>query len=112
MSEPIGYGATAGAAAVTEEQVYDALYEVYDPELGVNVVDLGLVYDVVVADGAVDVTMTMTTPGCPMHEAITEGAQAAVGQLPGVREARIHVVWSPPWDPSMMSAFARHELWG
>jgi metal-sulfur cluster biosynthetic enzyme len=95
---------------VTEELVYDALYEVYDPELGVNIVDLGLVYDVAVEGGAVDVTMTMTTPGCPMHEAITDGARAAIAGLPGVREARIQVVWSPAWDPSMMSAFARFQL--
>ncbi len=99
-------------AAVTEEQIIQALYQVYDPELGVNVVDLGLVYGVAVADAAVEVTMTMTTPGCPMHEAITEGAETAVAQLPGVREARINVVWFPPWDPSKMSEAARRELWG
>jgi metal-sulfur cluster biosynthetic enzyme len=98
--------------SVTEEQVYAALYEVYDPELGINVVDLGLVYDVTVKESLVEVAMTMTTPGCPMHEAITEGARTAVGLLPGVGEARINVVWFPPWDPSVMSEAARRELWG
>lgn len=102
----------AAETAVTVEQVYEALYEVYDPELGVNVVDLGLIYDVEVQDGAVDVAMTMTTPGCPMHEAITEGAQAAVEAVAGVQQARIHVVWTPPWDPSRLSAAGRRELWG
>ncbi len=97
---------------VDEEQVIQALYQVYDPELGINVVDLGLIYGVTVADAAVEVTMTMTTPGCPMHEAITEGAETAVSRVPGVREARINVVWFPPWDPSKMSEAARRELWG
>jgi metal-sulfur cluster biosynthetic enzyme len=97
---------------VTEERVYGALHEVYDPELGLNIVDLGLVYGVAVEGDAVEVTMSMTTPGCPMHEAITEGAQLAVAQLPGVREARVHVVWFPRWDPGMMSEAARNELWG
>jgi metal-sulfur cluster biosynthetic enzyme len=105
MSEP-------ALAVLTEEQVYAALYEVYDPELGVNVVDLGLVYDVAVKDTVVEVTMTMTTPGCPMHEAITEGARTVVGLLPGVEEARITLVWFPSWDPSRMSEAARKELWG
>ena len=104
--------AVSPVAPVTVAQIYDALYEVYDPELGVNVVDLGLVYDVEVQGGAVDVAMTMTTPGCPMHEAITEGAQAAVEAVAGVRQARIHVVWTPPWDPSRMSEAGRRELWG
>ena len=97
---------------VTEEQIYEALSEVYDPELGLNIVDLGLVYDVAVEGNAVDITMTMTTPGCPMHEAITEGAHTAVAHLPGVGEARIEVVWFPQWEPSMMSEAARRELWG
>ena len=99
-------------AVLTEEHVYAALYEVYDPELGVNVVDLGLVYDVTVRGSGVEVTMTMTTPGCPMHEAITEGARTAVGLLPGVEEARINVVWFPPWDPSLMSEAAHRALRG
>jgi metal-sulfur cluster biosynthetic enzyme len=97
---------------VTAEQVYDVLQHVYDPELGVNIVDLGLVYDVAIHDAVVDVTMTMTTPGCPMHDAISEGAQIAVSSLPGVQEARLHIVWFPQWDPSMMSEAARSELWG
>jgi metal-sulfur cluster biosynthetic enzyme len=97
---------------VTEEQVYDALREVYDPELGVNVVDLGLVYCITVVGDRVDVSMTMTTPGCPMHEAITDGARLAVAQLPGVREVSIEVVWFPQWEPSMMSEAARQDLWG
>jgi metal-sulfur cluster biosynthetic enzyme len=97
---------------VTEEQIYDALHEVYDPELGLNIVDLGLVYGVAVEGNAVDVTMTMTTPGCPMHEAITEGAHMAVAQVPDIQEARVHVVWFPRWDPGMMSEAARNELWG
>lgn len=104
--------ADGARVGVTVDQVYGALHEVYDPELGVNVVDLGLVYDVEVHGGEVDIAMTMTTPGCPMHDAIVQGAQVAVEDMPGVRQARIHVVWTPPWDPSMMSESAHRELWG
>lgn len=97
---------------VCRQDVCDALREVYDPELGINVVDLGLVYGIAVEGARVDVTMTMTTPGCPMHEAITEGAQTVLTLLAGVREARIHVIWDPPWDPAMLSEDARRDLWG
>ena len=90
---------------VTEEQVYEALHEVYDPELG-------LIYGVAVEGNAVDVTITMTTPGCPMHDAIAEGTKTTVAPMPGVQVVRVHVVWCPRWDPSMMSEAARHALWG
>jgi metal-sulfur cluster biosynthetic enzyme len=112
MERPAVLRAKDGSVMVSEECVLDALQDVYDPELGVNVVDLGLVYGVAIDGDAVNITMTMTTPGCPMHEAISEGAQAAVAQLPGVREACVTLVWLPPWDPSMMSEAARRALWG
>jgi metal-sulfur cluster biosynthetic enzyme len=95
---------------VTKDQVFEALRAVYDPELGVNVVDLGLIYGVDIADNTVDVTMTMTTPGCPLHHAITRGVQMAVGMLPDVHEARVELVWTPPWEPEMMSEAARQAL--
>src|SRR5664280_1842461 len=77
---------------VTKDQVFEALRTVYDPELGVNVVDLGLIYDVAIADNTVNITMTMTTPGCPLHQAITRGVQTTVGMLPDVFEARVELV--------------------
>ena len=110
MGVALSAGALArGVIAFQEEaQALDVLAEATSP----RPVVMGLIYDVEVQDGAVDVAMTMTTPGCPMHEAITEGAQAAVEAVAGVQQARIHVVWTPPWDPSRLSAAGRRELWG
>lgn len=91
--------------------IYNALRNVYDPELGVNVVDLGLIYGIDISDeGQVLVTMTMTTPGCPMHDAIGEGVSAALDTVPGVTGGEIRIVWTPPWDPSMMTPEGRREL--
>jgi metal-sulfur cluster biosynthetic enzyme len=92
---------------VTQELVLETLQQVIDPELGCNIVDLGLIYDVKIDGGKVSVTMTLTTPGCPMHESISQGAQIALLSLPGVNDAEIDVVWDPPWHPSMMTEQGR-----
>lgn len=92
---------------VTEEMVRDALKDVIDPELGYNVVDLGLVYGITVDGPKVDIVMTMTTPGCPATNYIQEGAHERVLSLDGVEDVNVNVVWSPPWDPSMMSDDAK-----
>ncbi|MGD8624325.1 MAG: metal-sulfur cluster assembly factor [Anaerolineae bacterium] len=97
----------------TEDKVMDALKNVIDPELGVNIVDLGLIYGVEAENGEVKVTMTLTTPGCPLHTAIARGAAAAVRELAEVEEAQVDVVWDPPWTPERMSPEARaHLRWG
>lgn len=94
-------------------QVMEALRNVYDPELGINIVDLGLVYAVAInADGYVTVTMTLTIPGCPMHESIGDGVGAALWSVPGVSGGEINIVWEPRWDPAMMSEEARAALTG
>ena len=96
---------------VTSEQVYDALRQVYDPEIPVNIVDLGLVYDVKVEEGKrVQVTMTLTTPGCGMAQQIALSAKQRAQQIPGVEQALVTVVWDPKWDPSRMSPDARRKL--
>lgn len=101
---------TLDKAALTA-QIYDALHNVYDPELGVNIVDLGLVYGVEINDeGFVTLTMTLTTPGCPMHESIGEGVGAALATVAGVTGGQIKIVWEPRWDPSMMTDAGREEL--
>jgi len=92
---------------VTESAVWDALRTVIDPELGCNIVDLGLVYDIAILDRKVRVTMTLTTPGCPMHESLCAGVQAALLDLEGVEEAEVELVWDPPWHSSMMTAVGR-----
>lgn len=99
-------------ATATEDMVREALKEVYDPEIGVNIVDLGLVYDLdIKEDGLVDITMTLTTPMCPLSEYIESEVQNnLVGTVPGVTGAHVNLVWTPPWNPSMMSEDAKLEL--
>ena len=98
---------------VDKETILKALRRVIDPELDLNIVDLGLIYDVQVSNGDVDVTMTLTTPGCPLHAAIARGAKAAVRNVAGVQQANVQIVWDPPWTPERMSDEAKaHLRWG
>jgi FeS assembly SUF system protein len=93
------------------EAVVSALRGIYDPEIPVNIYDLGLIYGVDVApDAAVTVTMTLTTPHCPVAESMPGEVELQVGAVPGVREAEVNLVWDPPWDPAKMSDEARLEL--
>ncbi|MGH2486213.1 MAG: metal-sulfur cluster assembly factor [Ktedonobacterales bacterium] len=93
------------------ERVIEVLHAVYDPELGINIVDLGLVYDVEVTDERrVTITMTLTTPGCQMHDSIGEGIGAALQSVEGVTGGEVNVVWEPRWEPSMMSEAGRAAL--
>lgn len=92
-------------------QVLEALRSVIDPEVGVNIVDLGLVYGAEMADGDVRVTLTMTTAACPLGEALTAQAEAAIRQhVAGARSVTVDLVWDPPWRPAMMSDAARAQL--
>jgi metal-sulfur cluster biosynthetic enzyme len=98
-------------AVATEDMVREALREnVIDPEIGINVVDLGLVYGIDVDDGAVMITMTLTTPMCPLGPYIDSEVHNALGDVPGIREANVNLVWDPPWSPEKMSEDARLEL--
>lgn len=98
---------------MSARDVCEALREVVDPELGVNIVDLGLVYGVEVAGDEVTVRMTVTSPACPLGELLARQAEAAIRRRwPGARRVRIELVWEPPWDPAMMSAAARKQLGG
>jgi metal-sulfur cluster biosynthetic enzyme len=91
-----------------ESAVLDALREVDDPEAGMNIVDLGLVYAVRVGDDRIDVDMTMTTPACPVTETLVAQAQAAIAAIsPPATMVEVHLVWEPIWNPSMMSGTAR-----
>ena len=99
------------AIETIHSQILESLRDVYDPELGVNVIDLGLVYHVDVnEDGHVTISMTLTTPGCPMHESIAEGVGRALQGIPGVTSGEIRLVWNPPWDPARMTAQGRRML--
>ena len=93
------------------ENVLDALRGIFDPEIPVNIYDLGLIYGVDVSDEAdVMVTMTLTTPHCPVAESMPGEVELRVSSVPGVRDAEVNLVWDPPWDPSKMSDEARLEL--
>jgi len=96
--------------AVTQDEVYAALRECYDPEIPVNVVDLGLIYEVKILDAWVGVKMTLTTPGCGMSGMIAQNVRNRVLSLPGVKEADVRIVWEPAWTPERMSADARKRL--
>ncbi|OCC23961.1 SUF system Fe-S cluster assembly protein [Croceicoccus estronivorus] len=91
--------------------VIAALREIYDPEIPVNIYDLGLIYGVDVSnDGDARVTMTLTTPHCPVAESMPGEVELRIGSVPGVRDAEVAIVWDPPWDPSKMSDDAKLEL--
>ena len=91
--------------------VIEALKEIYDPEIPVNIYDLGLIYGVdVTEDGHVVVTMTLTTPHCPVAESMPGEVELRVGAVPGVGDAEVNLVWDPPWDPQKMSDEAKLEL--
>ena len=99
------------AIETTRSLIHEALRNVYDPELGVNVIDLGLVYDVDVnEEGHATITMTLTTPGCPMHESLGEGVGVTLQHIPGITSGEIRLVWDPPWDPSRMTGEGRRML--
>lgn len=89
----------------TTEEVYAALRKVMDPELHLSIVDLGLIYGVEFAEnGTVKVTMTLTTPACPVGPLLQAQVHSAVLRLPGVKEARVELVWTPTWDPRTMAS--------
>jgi probable FeS assembly SUF system protein SufT len=108
-------GASPESAAVTEEQVLEKLRTCYDPEIPVNIVDLGLVYDtqILPAPGGgsrVEIKMTLTAPGCGMGPVLQQDVETKVASIPGVKEAGVFLVWDPPWNREMLSEAARLEL--
>ena len=94
----------------TEQKVLEALKSVFDPELGINIVDLGLVYEVDVEDGKVHIEYTLTTMGCPIGPLIEQQMSEFVAQVPGVEEFSAEMVLRPPWSPEMMSDEAKAAL--
>ena len=92
------------------EAVIGALKEIFDPEIPVNIYDLGLIYGVEVDEGHVTVTMTLTTPHCPVAESMPAEVEIRVGAVPGVGNAEVNLVWEPAWDPAKMTDEARLEM--
>ena len=101
------------AGALTEEAVRQALRQVIDPEVGMNIVDLGLVYGIRIGEGALQVDLTMTSPACPMGDMVVDEAREALeGLVPAGTEVTVDLVWEPPWEPSRMSDSAKgHFGW-
>jgi FeS assembly SUF system protein len=96
---------------VTEEQVVETLRKIFDPEIPVSIYELGLIYGVEVApDGSVAIRMTLTAPNCPAAQSLPAEVVARVREIPGVSDAKVEIVFDPPWDPSRMSEAARLEL--
>lgn len=93
------------------DKIYEQLRKVNDPELNVNVVDLGLVYEVKHSEeGDVWITMTLTTPGCPLHDSIVSGVKNAVSSIEGVANVDVQLVWTPAWTPERMTDEGRRQL--
>ena len=98
------------ADQLTTDEIYECLKSVYDPEIPVNVVDLGQIYDVKVNEGDVYVEMTLTAPGCGMGPFIAQQAEWAIQDLEGVDDVEIEMVFEPPWSPDLISEVARNQL--
>ncbi|MGA7181213.1 MAG: SUF system Fe-S cluster assembly protein [Thiobacillaceae bacterium] len=101
---------SASDSSELHNAVIEALKTVYDPEIPVNIYDLGLVYELRIDDGKVDIDMTLTAPGCPVAQTFPATVEERVRAVPGVRDAHVEIVWDPPWEKSRMSELARIEL--
>jgi len=91
------------------KQIADCLRHVDDPELGINIVDLGLIYDLRFDDGNLTIELTMTTPACPLSDYIKDNIEQVMSQVKGVDRLRIDIVWEPPWSPEMMEPEVRRQ---
>jgi probable FeS assembly SUF system protein SufT len=120
-ADAMGLASEAGAAnavpdeSFTEDMVWDQLKTVYDPEIPVNIVDLGLIYDCTIADietggKKIDIKMSMTAPGCGMGSVLKADVEGKLARLPEVKDVRVEVVFDPPWNPSRMSEAAKLKL--
>jgi probable FeS assembly SUF system protein SufT len=115
VTAPEAKAADHADTAVNEKQVWDQLKTCYDPEIPVNIVDLGLIYDCEIAPGdakgaQVTVKMTLTAPGCGMGPVLAQEAKAKIEALPGVDEANVELVWDPPWNQAMISEAGKMQL--
>ena len=93
-----------------KEKVIAEIKKIYDPEIPVNIYELGLIYDIIINKSEVDVKMTLTTPNCPVAESLPKEVKDSIMEIKGVSNVNLNLVWEPPWDKSMMSESAKLEL--
>ena len=103
---------TVSTRRPTSDEIREAIRVVEDPEIGISIVDLGLVYDIVNDAGDVRVSMTLTTPFCPIGPAIATQIETVAGEMPGVKSAKVEFVWTPPWDPRKMASDEAKDMLG
>ncbi len=108
--EPINDPSPDGGRPNLEESIVEALKTIYDPEIPVNIYEMGLIYDIQIDGERVDVKMTLTSPACPVAGTLPVEVQSKVEGIPGVGEVDVEIVWDPEWNPSMMSEAARLDL--
>jgi metal-sulfur cluster biosynthetic enzyme len=95
---------------LSNAEAMEALKAVIDPELGCNIVDLGLIYGIEIVGSRITVLLTLTTPGCPMHESLAAGVQSVLLHQPGVLEVDVQLIWDPPWTPDRLTEAGRAHL--
>ncbi len=95
---------------LTKEKITDILRTVIDPEIGINIVDLGLVYEIEIQDNIINIVMTLTTPGCPMHNSITDWVKRIITMTIPDAQVNVNLVWEPKWTPDKMSEEAKLQL--
>jgi len=111
MQNPLTRGVATLDGPLTESDILDALMFVMDPEVGINIVDLGLVYEVTVEGNAAHIEMTLTTPGCPLHATIEAAVHRTLEtRFPQLTDVQMELVWDPPWDTEMITASGREQL--
>ena len=111
IGEWLGRGAREDEPEALRQRVVEALKQVYDPEIPVNIYDLGLIYQIDIGDdGAIAIDMTLTTPGCPVAETFPGMVEYEVSQVEGVKSAAVEIVWDPPWTQDRMTEAAKLEL--
>ncbi len=110
VAPPVASGPATGPYAEREALITQNLKKIYDPEIPMNIVDLGLVYGMDWAGDEVTVHMTLTAPGCPVAGILAEEVKAGVEKVPGVTRATVDMIWEPPWSPERMSEFAKRQF--
>lgn len=109
-SPPDAAPAPSGAYAERERLMMESLKQIYDPEIPMNIVDLGLIYGFEWTGDDVTLKMTLTAPGCPVAGILAEEIKGAIEKVPGVHGAKVDMIWDPPWTPERMSSFAKHQF--